>query len=428
MATRPLPEVVLIRGGTLYDPSTGHSRQRDVLIVDGMLAADGESVPSGAHVIEAAGCVVTHGFIDLHAHFREPGGEDKETLATGAEAAMAGGFTRVCVMANTDPPVDSPEAIAAIREKSAQLPVIIYPIGAITAKMAGLELAELRGMRSAGAVAFSDDGKPVTDGQVLRNALLYAADLGLPIINHAEDAALRGAGVMNEGALSTRLGLPGNPGMAEESMVYRDLLLAQNTGGRLHVPHVSTAGAVDQIRAFKAAGVAITAEATPHHIALTEELLRGFDTAAKVAPPLRTDRDREAVLAGLLDGVIDCIATDHAPHTVEDKELDMVNAPFGMIALESAFGLAHQALAGAGATVEQVIDMLTARPAKVMGLELTPLKPGAAAELVVVDPHEEWTFGIGDIHSKSRNTPVPGMRLRGRVRATITSKGLSDIN
>ena len=424
MAAGALPGQILITGGRVYDPATGKSRRVDLAVKRGRLVEPGSLDRGKTTVIEAAGCLITHGFIDLHAHFREPGREDKETLASGARAALAGGFTRVCVMPNTEPPIDSPEAVRALLEKSAGLPVEIMVIGAITAGQQGVELAELRAMRAAGAVAFSDDGVPIRNGQVLRHALYYAKDLGVPLINHAEDPDLRGAGVMHEGALSTRLGLPGNPALAEAAMVYRDLLLAADTGGRLHVPHLSTAEAVAQVRAFKAAGAHVTAEATPHHLALTEELLAGYDPLAKVAPPLRPESDRLALLAGLQDGTIDCIATDHAPHTVEEKEQDMLQAPFGMIGLESAFGLAHTALSEAGLTTEKVLDLLTTGPAGVLNLELHPLQPGAVAELVVVDPADEWTFGPEHIHSRSRNTPALGRRLKGRVRATLSPHGL----
>ncbi|UCH62793.1 MAG: dihydroorotase [Fidelibacterota bacterium] len=415
-----LPREVLIKGGMLYDPITRESRKGDVAIKNGRLTEPGEIGADKAKVIDARGCIITHGFIDIHAHFREPGREDKETLATGSQAALAGGFTRVCVMPNTDPPIDGPEGVRFILERSEDLPVAIHPVGAVTKGQRGKELAELLEMKAAGAVAFSDDGEPVQDGQMLRRALYYTRDLGVPVINHAEDVRLRAGGVMNEGALSTRLGLPGNPALAEASMIYRDLLLAEDTGSRLHVPHVSTALSVDLVRHFKERGVTITAEASPHHLGLTDEAVRDFDTHAKVAPPLRSEGDRQAVAGGLRDGTLDCIATDHAPHTVEDKEQDLIQAPFGMIGLESAFGMAHTTLGQMGLSTEQVIDLLTSGPARVMGLELTPLEPGETAELVVLAPDEEWTFTREDIHSRSRNTPMLGMTFTGRVRATIS--------
>lgn len=414
-----LPRELIIEGGTLYDPLTGKSRQGSLAVKSGKLAAPEDIRPDKAATIDAKDCLVTHGFIDIHAHFREPGREDKETLATGSRAALAGGFTRVCVMPNTNPPLDGPEGIRFIVERSEDLPVDIYPIGAITKGQYGKELAELLEMHAAGAVAFSDDGEPLQDGQVLRWALYYTRDLGVPIINHAEDAFLRGEGVMNESALSTRLGLPGSPVQAEASMIYRDLLLAEEAEGRIHIPHVSSELGTELVRQFKARGVRVTAEATPHHLGLTEEMISDFDTHAKVAPPLRTEADRQAVIAGLVDGTIDCISTDHAPHTVEEKEQDIIRAPFGMIGLETAFGMAHTVLRKAGLRSTQVIDLFTTGAAGVMGMELTPMEPGQNAELVILNPKEEWTFTHEDIHSRSRNTPMLGMSFTGRIRATI---------
>ncbi|MFC1619159.1 dihydroorotase [Candidatus Neomarinimicrobiota bacterium] len=414
-----LPRDVLIRGGQLYDPATRKSKKADLGIRNGKIIEVKEIDTSKAEVIEAEGCIISHGFIDIHAHFREPGREDKETLTTGSRAALAGGFTRVCVMPNTDPPIDNPEGVLFILERAQDLPVQIYPIGAITWDQKGEELAEILEMKSAGAVAFSDDGNPIQDGQVLRRALHYSRDLGVPIINHAEDIRLRADGIMNEGALSTRMGLPGNPAMAEAVMIYRDLLLAEDTDGRMHIPHVSTASGVELLRQFKARAVRITAEATPHHLGLTEEAIRPFNTHAKVAPPLRTEQDRQAVVDGLKDGTIDCIATDHAPHTVEEKEQDIVRAPSGMIGLESAFGMAHTVLREEGMTTEEVIDLFTTRPAEIMNLSLSSFEPGQLAELAVVQPDEEWTFRREDIFSRSRNTPMIGMVFKGRVKTAI---------
>lgn len=414
-----LPREVLIRGGQLYDTATRKSKKADLGIRNGKIIESKEIDTSKSTVINAQGCIISHGFIDIHVHFREPGREDKETLATGSRAALAGGFTRVCVMPNTDPPIDNPEGILFILERAQELPVQIYPIGAITWGQRGEELAEILEMRSAGAVAFSDDGNPIQDGQVLRRALYYSRDLGVPVINHAEDVYLRADGIINESALSTRMGLPGNPAMAEAVMIYRDLLLAEDTAGFMHIPHVSTALSVELIRQFKARGVRITAEATPHHLGLTEETIRQYNTHAKVAPPLRTEQDQQAVINGLKDGTINCIATDHAPHTVEEKEQDIIHAPPGMIGLESAFGLAHTVLNKAGVTTEEVIDLFTSRPAEIMNLNLSSFEPGQLAELVVVQPDEEWTFHREDIFSRSRNTPMLGMVFKGRVKAAI---------
>ena len=416
----PLPKALLIEGATIYDPATGKTRRGDLAVKNGRLIEPEKLGAAKLERLDARGALVTHGFIDIHAHFREPGREDQESLESGSRAALAGGFTRVAVMPNTLPAIDSPEMVRSLLEKGERLPIVLYVIGAISRGREGLELAELLEMQAAGALAFSDDGNPIADGQVLRRALQYTKDVGTPIINHAEDLPLRDGGVMNQSALSTRLGLPGNPVEAEAAMVHRDLLIAQETGGRLHVPHVSTALTVDLVRRFKEAGVPVTAEATPHHLGLTEEALGQFDTNAKVAPPLRTEADRQAVVRGLMDGALDCIATDHAPHTVEEKEQDMIQAPFGMIGLESAFGLANTVLGPAGLAIEKLIDLLTVGPARALGLELTPLEPGSPAELVVLRPDETWTFTEKDIHSRSRNTPMLGMTFNGRVVATIS--------
>ncbi|MFC1482144.1 dihydroorotase [Candidatus Neomarinimicrobiota bacterium] len=419
----PAPEQILITGAKVYDPVSGKSWSGDVGVRKGILCDAQEIDQAAAEVIDGKGCVVTHGFIDIHAHFREPGGEDKETLATGARAALAGGFVKVCIMPNTEPPIDSPEKIRFIMEKAGDLPIDLAVIAAVTWGQKGTELAELLEMHAAGAIAFSDDGVPIENGQILKLALRYTAPIGVPIINHAEDVHLRGDGVMNEGALSTRLGLPGNPTQAEAAMVHRDLLIAEDVQGRLHVPHISTRLAVEQVRQFKAKGLSITAEAAPHHIGLTEDAISNYDTNAKVAPPLRSDADRQAVLAGLLDGTIDCIATDHAPHTIESKEMDILHAPCGMIGLESAYGVSNRALMDAGAKFEQVIDLLTTGPAAVMGFELKELKIGTPAQLVLVDPKQEWTFSRADVYSRSRNTPFIGQQLKGKVKATITPQG-----
>ncbi len=420
----PTPKELLIKGATIYDPATGKTSRGDLAIKGGRLVEPEKINSKKAETLDASGAIVTHGFIDIHAHFREPGREDKESLESGSRAALAGGFTRVAVMPNTEPAIDSPEMVNSLLEKAERLPIKLYVIGAISKGREGIELAELFEMHAAGAIAFSDDGTPLADGQLLRRALQYTRDIGVPIINHAEDLSLRGDGVINESALSTRLGLPGNPVQAEAAMVHRDLLVAQETKGRMHVPHVSTALAVDLIRRFKADGVALTAEATPHHLGLTEDALANFDTNAKVAPPLRTEQDRAAIVAGLLDGTLDCIASDHAPHTVEDKERDMISAPPGMIGLESAFGLANTTLVSAGMTPEKIIDLFTAGPARALGVELTPIQPGSPAELVLLRPDETWTFTVSDIHSRSRNTPILGMSFTGRVVATITNKCL----
>ena len=418
-----LKQSILLERGTIYDPYKNMKIKGSILIQNGIVKEVGEiNPPANVTSVNCKGKLIAPGFIDIHAHFREPGREDKETLSTGARAAISGGFTRVCVMPNTNPPLDSPEAIRFIIEKSADLPVKIHPIGAITVGQKGLELTEIGEMVKAGAVAVSDDGLPVQNGQVMRNALEYTQKYGVPVINHAEDLHLRNDGVMNESTLSTRLGLPGNPDITESVMVHRDLEIADYTEGRIHIPHVSTKRSVDLIRRYKKLGVNVTSEVTPHHIGLTEEKLREYDTFAKVAPPLRKNSDRTALIDGLLDGTIDCIATDHAPHTIEEKEMDFIHAPCGMIGLESAFGLSHTVLTNTGATTEQVIQWFTKGPSAIMGWDIVPFQIGKQADIVIIDSKKKWEFNESDIQSRSKNSPILGMKFTGKVELTISGK------
>ena len=405
--------------GTIYDPFKKVNIDGSILLEDGIVIAVGDVDISDAQQIDCSGKIITAGFIDLHAHFRVPGREDKETLETGAMSAMAGGFTRVCVMPNTDPPLDTPEAIRFIKDKAESVPIQIYPIGAITIGQKGMEIAEYGEMIKEGAVALSDDGLPVENGQVLRLALEYSSMYGVPVINHAEDVPLRNDGLMNESPLSTRLGLDGNPDISESVMVFRDLEIAEFVDGRIHIPHVSTKKSVDIIRQYKAKGVNVTAEVTPHHLGLTENSLINFDTNAKVAPPLRKDADRKALIQGLKDGVITCIATDHAPHTIEDKEKDMKHAPCGMIGLESAFALSNTTLQGDGFAIEDVIGWLTAGPASVLEWDINAFEIGTPAEITIIDDSRIWEMSVEHIYSKSKNSPMVGMEFKGEIVMTI---------
>jgi dihydroorotase len=362
---------LVLKNGTIIDPYLGKTYEGDVWIKNGKIAGVGNiNIPNDSTIINCSGKTITHGFCDIHVHFREPGREDKESLQTGSRAAMAGGFTRVCVMPNTNPPLDTPESINFIIKKAEKCPIHIHPIGAVTKTQGGNDLTEMGLMHQEGAVAFSDDGLPIQDGAMMRIALEYSTLMDLPIINHAEDECLRAEGVMHEGKISTHLGLQGNPDLAESAMVHRDLELAEFTGARLHVPHVSSEKAVHHIRKMKINNEKVTAEVTPHHLFFNDEALRCFNTNLKVAPPIRTEKDRKALIEGVLDGTLDCIATDHAPHTIEDKETTFDLASFGMIGLESCFGAVKKVLVDEeGMTLESLIKLLTVNPRNIMGFD-----------------------------------------------------------
>ncbi len=416
-----LKNITALTDGKIYDPYAGKNISGNLLLKNGFIEKIGSfEIPSGADILDCKNKMITCGFTDIHAHFREPGREDKETLETGCLAALAGGFTSVCVMPNTDPPLDNPESIRFIIEKSASLPINIYPIGAITKGQKGTELAEISEMYNSGVVAISDDGIPLMNGNVMRYAVEYCKMLDIPVINHAEDDFLRSSGLMNESKLSTKLGLTGNPAIAESTMVYRDLAIAEYTGGKVHIPHVSSAQTVELIKEFKNRGVTVTSEVTPHHLGCTEELLQEYDTNGKVAPPIRSEMDRIALVKGLQEGIIDCIATDHAPHTIEEKEADFELASCGMIGLESAFGLSHTVLKNAGSSTEDVINWLTVKPSNIMGLENEGIVKGKKAELTIVDPEKTWEFNETDIYSKSGNTPFIGRKFDGYIDMVIS--------
>lgn len=413
----------LVRNAVILDPVSERRFAGEILLRNGKIGEVGEKIlAEGATELDLEGKVVTHGFCDIHAHFREPGREDKETLASGSQAALAGGFTTVCVMANTEPPLDRPESIRFILEKSEDLPVTILPVGAITVGLKGTHLTEMGAMTREGAVAFSDDGLPVTDAALMRRALEYARPLGVPIINHSEDPYLKGPGQINEGVWSTRLGLEGISDVSESIMIARDLELAEYTGGRLHVPHVSSRKSLGWIRAAKKRGVPVTAEVTPHHLYFTHSALESFNTDFKTAPPLRSEDDRQALIEAVKNGTVDCIATDHAPHTVEEKESPFNLAPWGMIGLESAFGAVWKVLGKESAPLERVVRALSVNPRRIVGLDFDLFARGKKAELTVLDPDAEWTFSVNHIHSKSRNTPFRGESLKGKI-VKVISRG-----
>jgi dihydroorotase len=371
-------------------------------------------------VIDARGLWVLPGFIDLHVHLREPGQEYKETILTGTRAAVAGGFTAVACMPNTDPPNDTASVTRAILRKAAEAGLArVYPIGCITVGQRGERMAEYGDLAAAGCLALSDDGRPVMDAGVMRRALEYSRHFDLPVISHCEDVHLAGDGVAHEGAVATRLGLKPIPAAAEEAMVAREVVLARQTGARVHIAHVSTGGSVAIIAAAKAEGLPVTAEATPHHLTLTDESLEGFDPATKVNPPLRSPEDRAAVRRGLAEGVIDAVATDHAPHGIVDKELEFNAAANGMVGLETALPLALRLVSAGEVSLHRLVEALTWRPARILAVAGGRLAPGDPADVTLVDPGEEWTVEPERFFSKARNTPFAGWRVQGRVRATI---------
>jgi len=418
---------LLIKGGQIIDPSQGIDVSGSLLISEGKISwrGKGEETPPQANydILNAKGLVVCPGLIDLHCHLRQPGDEEKETIASGTSAAARGGFTTICCMPNTNPPLDNQTAIEFIKSRSASEGVVrVLPIGCISKGRKGEELAEMGELASAGVIALSDDGEPASSSYLMRQALDYSRAFELPIIDHCEEKALTEGGQMNEGVISTKLGLRGIPNAAEEIMVARDLSLAELTGGRLHIAHASTEGSVELIRRAKEKGIRVTAEVTPHHLTLTEERVIGYDTKAKVNPPLRTKQDIKALIQGLKDNTIDIIATDHAPHTEADKLCEFDLAPFGISGFETALGSLMSLVHNGEISLATLIAKLTSEPAKIIGNKyggLGTLATGAPADVTIFDPALEWVVDIKDFASKGRNTPLAGERLKGRVMATI---------
>lgn len=408
----------LIRGGYVFFPEEEAMRRADVEITDGRIARIGETIHAEAdtRIIEAQDKLLSPGSIDLHAHLREPGREDTETLESGAWAALAGGFTTICAMPNTQPPTDTREQAAFIRKRSDELGLArILPVGATTKGRAGEEITEYALLKEAGTVAVSDDGDWIYSAEVMRRALEYAGMLGIPVITHAEEPNLCAEGVMNESAVSARLGLNVRPAVAEEVAIQRDIALASCTGSHLHVAHITTARGVELVRQARAKGIKVTTEATPHHLLLNDEALLSFDANYKVNPPLRTDEDRKALLEALKDGTIQAIATDHAPHAIEEKEQELDLAPAGMIGLQTALSVLWEGLVESGIIKpELLLGLLTTGPASVIG-EKVELKEDSPANLMVFDPAARWTFDAESNRSLSQNSPWFGKKLKGKV-------------
>lgn len=413
---------LLVRGGLVIDPASGRNAELDVLVRDGRIAA---LEPPGSGVqadeqIDAAGCWVVPGLIDMHVHLREPGYEYKETVATGTLSAVVGGVTGVACMANTDPVNDSAAVTRYILDRARDTGLArVHPIGALSVGLRGQQLAEIGEMHEAGIIAVSDDGMPVADGSLMRRALEYSSMFDLPVIVHEEDPCLAGDGVMNEGATSFRLGLKGMPAAAEEAMLARDLAILERTGGHLHVAHLSTAGSVRLVRHAKERGLAVSAEVTPHHFTLTDEAVAGYDTDAKMKPPLRGNADVQALIDGLRDGVIDVIATDHAPHHRDEKDVEFDCAAFGIVGLETLVPLCLRLVRDMAVPIETIVRALTVNPARVLRLPAGTLEVGAVADISVIDPQYEWVLERGGLHSKSKNTPFDGWKMKGAARATV---------
>jgi dihydroorotase len=418
---------VVLKGGRLIDPQSGRDETVDVLLVDGRIERLGRSVqvPNTAETIDLHGKIISPGFIDMHVHLREPGFEHKETILTGCTAAAAGGFTAVCCMPNTNPPIDDESVVRFIQNKAkAALNglVDVYPVAAVTHGRKGEQLASLAELAEAGAVAFTDDGDPVHDAEIMRRALEYAAMFNRPIIQHAQDLSMTRGGVMNEGFASTELGLQGMPPIAEDIMVARDIALAEYTKAQYHVAHMSTAGATELVRQAKARGLRVTSEVTPHHFTLTDDALRTYDTNAKMNPPLRTRDDLAAIIKGLQDGSIDVIATDHAPHSYDEKQVEFSAAPFGIVGLETAIGLSVTELVHKGVlSLYQLVEKFSVNPRRILHLPVIKIAEGELANLTVFDPLAEWVVDPSGFKSKSKNSPFGGFRLKGRPFGVINN-------
>jgi dihydroorotase len=417
---------VRIHNGRVLDPSQSRDEVLDLALVDGKV--DGFLRPSDGgdfdRTIDASGHVVAPGFVDLHCHLREPGFEDKETVATGSMAAVAGGFTTICCMPNTEPTIDTPSDVGFIHAAARRAGLArVLAFGTVTRGQRGTQLSDMSEMAQAGAIGFSDDGKPIRDARLMRYALTNSLRHGRPVVDHCEDPEIADGGVMNEGTISDRLGLKGQPAAAEEVMVARDIELARHTGGRFHVAHISTAGSAELVAAAKREGLGVTAEVTPHHLTMTDEWVLGrgsaYDTRTKVNPPLRTEADRQALVAALAGGIIDAIATDHAPHRSIDKECTYDEAAFGISGFETALASLLQLVENGQLTLEDVIRHLTVEPSRIFGLPYGTLAPGASADVVVFDPGSAWTVDASRFHSKGKNTPLDGHTLAGQVMATI---------
>jgi dihydroorotase len=414
----------LFKGARVIDPSQKIDGIRDILIVDGKIADIKEEITLGdVETVNLSGKIITPGLIDMHVHFREPGFEYKEDIESGSRSAVAGGFTTVACMPNTKPPIDNAALVEYINTRAAQVGLArVLPIGCVSKGMEGKEITEMGDMAAAGAVAFSDDGKPITNGSLMRKAMVYASMFDKVVIDHCEEPSLFEGGQINEGYTSTLLGLTGIPDAAEEIMVARNIIIAKEMGTRVHIAHVSTQGSVELIRRAKKAGVKVSCEVTPHHLTLTEKAVEGFNTLAKVNPPLRTQQDVEALVEGLGDGTIDAIVTDHAPHHEDEKDVEFDKASFGLVGLETSLGIILTHIVGQDKlSLGSAIEKMTYSPAKILGLDLGTLKIDSPADLTVIDPELTWTVDKSKFFSKGRNTPFDGWKLKGKTVMTVVA-------
>jgi dihydroorotase len=418
--------MLLIKNGHLIDPAVGVNAGRNLLVENGKVKdvlSPQDGFPEDCEVFDASGLVVAPGFIDMHVHFREPGFEHKETIASGAAAAVAGGWTSVCTMPNTNPVNDNAAITRYIIEQAERAGLAnVFPIGAITKSSDGQHLAEMGEMQAAGAVAVSDDGRPVPSAGVMRRAMQYASHFGLPVIDHCEDKSLTAGGVMHEGRISLLLGLKGMPALAEELDVNRDIILSRETGCPLHIAHISTKAAVMAVRRAKSEGIRVSCEVTPHHFTLTDEAVEGYDTNTKMSPPLRSSEDLQALLDAIADGTIDAIATDHAPHHMDEKSLEFDKAPFGIIGLETAIGLAMRLVHNGVISLPRLVELCSTNPAKILNLtNRGTLTKGSIADITLIDPDLEWTYHVTETRSRSRNTPFDGWTFRGKAVAVFVA-------
>ena len=413
-------EYLLLKGGKIFDVINGKTRSTDILIQFGKIVQIGKiEEKENYHVLDCKDNIITQAFIDIHSHFRTPGVGDQETFISGSNAALSGGYSRVCVMPDTTPTIDNSELVKLIFDSTSSLPIKIYPIGSITKGLKGTEISELGSMINAGAIAISDAAHPIMNGQVMRYALEYAKMFDVPIINHSQDMSLVNSGVMNESITSNSLGLAGNPSIAESTMVYRDLEITNYVNGKIHFPNITCSESIELIDKYKNKNLSVTAEVSPIHLFFSDKDLNDYNTNLKVSPPIRSLNDQNSIIKGLKDGTIDCIASNHCPQRKDDKEKDFYHSKFGAIGLETAFSSVNTVLSKEKFSLKSILNLFSLKPSKIMGIELSEIKSGAEVELAIINPNEKWIFKDADIYSKSKNTPFLNQEFKGKINFTI---------